>query len=152
MKIITKLIAGSLLILAGYHTKAQILTPVQWSYAAKRTGPTEAVVFLKASIGPGWHIYSQYIKDGGPVQTSFKFKQSTAYQLLGKVLEPKPVTRMEEVFGMKVSFFENEAIFQQKIRLKKGRATTVSGSLEYMTCNDQKCLPPESVDFAITIK
>jgi len=58
---------------------------------------------------------------------------------------------MEKAFGMEVAYFENEVIFQQKIRLKTGQAT-VSGTLEYMTCNDQKCLPPDDLEFSIPVK
>ena len=52
---------------------------------------------------------------------------------------------------MNVSYFENSVVFQQKIKLKKA-ATTVKGKLEYMTCNDQKCLPPEDLDFSVDVK
>jgi thiol:disulfide interchange protein DsbD len=58
---------------------------------------------------------------------------------------------MEKAFGMEVGFFEKSVIFQQKIKLK-ARQVTVSGKLEYMTCNDQKCLPPDDIDFSISVK
>lgn len=143
----------SLLLLLGsiYTTKAQILHPVTWSYAAKKTSVNEAVIFLKATIEDGWHIYSQFVKEGGPVKTSFRFKAAPDYVLVGKTVEPKPIVRMEKVFGMEVGFFEKSVIFQQKITLKKGQAM-VNGSLEYMTCNDKQCLPPTTEDFSIPIK
>jgi hypothetical protein len=50
-----------------------------------------------------------------------------------------------------VSFFEKEVVFQQKIKLKAGQAT-VKGTLEYMTCNDHQCLPPDDIDFSIPVK
>jgi DsbC/DsbD-like thiol-disulfide interchange protein len=134
---------------AGAH--AQILTPVKWSYAAKKTGNTEAVVFIKATIDAGWHIYSQNVKDGGPIKTAFTFPESKQYSLIGKTTEPVPVTKFEKAFGMNVSYFEHSVIFQQKIKLKAAQAT-VKGKLEYMTCNDQKCLPPEDLDFTVEVK
>ncbi|WDF77183.1 protein-disulfide reductase DsbD family protein [Mucilaginibacter sp. KACC 22773] len=147
-----KIILLSLLLLGGiFTTKAQILQPVHWSYAAKKINATEAVLFFKANIDGGWHVYSQYLKEGGPVPTSFSFKPSKDYMLTGKTSEPKPVVRMEKVFDMEVGFFENEVIFQQKIKLKN-KQTTVSGTISYMTCNDQKCLPPSDAEFSIAIK
>ncbi|QJD96231.1 sugar transporter [Mucilaginibacter robiniae] len=131
---------------------AQILTPVHWSYAAKRLSSTEAVVFMRATIDEGWHVYSQNVKNGGPVKTAFTFAPSGAYTLVGKTMEPTPITRMEKAFGMDVSFFEKSVTFQQKIKLKGSGTVTVKGSLEYMTCNDQKCLPPEDLEFSIPIK
>jgi hypothetical protein len=130
---------------------AQIETPVKWAYAAKRISATEAVVFIRATIDPEWHIYSLNQKDGGPVKTSLTFPASKNYVLVGKASEPTPATKFEKAFGIDVSYFEKTVTFQQKIKLKTPGATIVKGSLEYMTCNDHKCLPPDDVDFSILI-
>lgn len=131
--------------------KAQVLQPVHWSYAIKKISSTDAVFFLKATIDDGWHVYSQHVKEGGPIKTTITFKASPDYALTGVTTEPKPITRREETFKMDVSYFENSVIFQQKIKLKKGQ-TTVNGSLEYMTCNDRQCLSPENLDFSVSVK
>jgi DsbC/DsbD-like thiol-disulfide interchange protein len=139
----------ALMISAGVF--AQIESPVKWAYGAKRISPTEAVVFLKATIDDGWHIYSAYQKDGGPVKTSFTFEPSKEYILSGKIAEPTPVTKFEKSFGMNVTYFENTVTFQQKVHLKTAGATVVKGKLEYETCNDHKCLPPDDVEFSIPV-
>ncbi|WP_439698210.1 protein-disulfide reductase DsbD domain-containing protein [Mucilaginibacter sp. AW1-7] len=149
MKKITTMI--TVLILFALQSKSQILQPVKWSYAAKKTSATEAVVFIKATIDAGWHVYSQFVKDGGPVKTTIDFTPSNTFTMVGKTTEPQPIIRMEKAFGMEVGFFEKSVIFQQKIKLK-AREVTVSGKLEYMTCNDQKCLPPDDIDFSIPVK
>ena len=138
-------------LMIGASAFAQIEKPVKWSYAAKRTNKNEAVVFLRATIQTGWHIYSQNVKDGGPIKTAFTFSPSKEYTLVGKTAEPTPVTKYEDVFKMNVSYFENTVTFQQKVKLKSANATSVKGQLEYMTCNDRKCLPPEDVDFDIPL-
>ena len=130
---------------------AQIEAPVRWSYAAKKTSATEAVVFLKATIQPGWHIYSQNVKEGGPVKTSFTFASSKDYAPVGKAIEPKPISKFEKVFGMNVGYFEGSVVFQQKIKLNKA-TTTAKGKVEFMVCNDRQCLPPEEVEFNIPVK
>ena len=136
---------------AGRSAFAQIEGHVSWAYAAKKVSATEAVVYLKATIDDEWHIYSLNVKEGGPIKTSFKFTPSKEYTLVGKPTEPKTaVTKYEKTFGMNVSYFENSVMFQQKVKLK-GKKATVKGTLEYMTCNDQKCLPPETVEFAVNV-
>ncbi len=130
---------------------AQIESPVKWSYAAKKISSTEAVVFLKATIQDGWHIYSLNVKDGGPIKTPFTFSPSKLYSTLGNTLEPTPETKYEKSFSMNVSYFEKSVIFQQKIKLKSPDAKVVTGKLEYETCNDMKCLPPEDIDFSIPL-
>lgn len=146
-----KLILIATVLLASIGANAQIEAPVKWSYAAKKTGATEAVVLLKATIQTGWHIYSLNVKDGGPIKTSFTFKKSADYSLVGKPSQPTPITKYEKAFSMNVSYFEKEVVFQQKIKLKSAKATAVKGKLEYMTCNDMKCLPPEDIDFSIPL-
>ncbi len=145
-----KLVLAAMALVFGLTAYAQIEAPVKWAYAAKKTSPTDAVVLLKASIDKGWHIYSLNLKDGGPVKTSVKFTRSKDFSLLGKTTEPTPVTKFEKSFGMNVTYFENQVVFQQKIKLK-AKQTTVKGTLEYMTCNDQKCLPPETLNFSVAV-
>ncbi len=130
---------------------AQIETPVKWSYASKKLKNNEAVLLIRATIQDGWHIYSQNVKEGGPVKTSFTFAPSKEYTLVGTTTEPTPATRYESTFGMNVSYFEKTVTFQQKIKLKSANVKVVKGKLEFMTCNDKKCLPPEDVDFSIAL-
>lgn len=136
---------------SGIAAKGQILKPVHWSYAAKKVSKTRVIVLFKATLEPGWHIYSQHIQAGGPVKTSFTFARPSGYALIGETREPKSLTRMETVFHMKVRYFEHRVIFQQYIRLKKPEVT-VRGMLEYMTCNDHQCLPPEDLNFSVPVK
>jgi thiol:disulfide interchange protein DsbD len=146
-----KLLAISAALIISLGAYAQVEHPVKWAYAAKKISSTEAILFLKATIQPGWHIYSQTVKEGGPIKTSFTFAPSKEYSLAGKPTEPKPIVKFEKVFSMNVGYFENEVVFQQKIKLKSPAASVVKGQLEYMTCNDKKCLPPEDVDFTIPL-
>lgn len=130
---------------------AQIEAPVKWSYGVKKTGKDQAVIFIKATIEKGWHIYSQTVKDGGPVKTAIKFNPSSDYLVTGQPTAPKPISKFEQAFKMDVEYYENQVIFQQKVSLKNGQAT-VKGTIEYMACNNKECLPPEDVDFSVDVK
>src|ERR1700712_4058859 len=118
-----KLLFVAAAILLSTQLNAQILTPVKWSYGFKKLGKGEAMIFMKATIDEGWHLYSQTVKDGGPIKTTFTFPASTAYTVAGKTVEPTPITRNEKVFNMDVSFFEHSVVFQQKVKLKGATAT-----------------------------
>ncbi|GAA4804261.1 hypothetical protein GCM10023231_36660 [Olivibacter ginsenosidimutans] len=141
----------TILMLNVLAVSAQIKTPVKWSYAAKKINDKEAVVLIKASIEKGWHIYSQNIKPGGPVPTSFTFTKSADYAPVGKTAEPKGINHFEKVFDMNVVYFENEAVFQQKVSLNKA-TTNIKGTIEFMVCNDHECLPPDEISFNVPIK
>lgn len=141
-----------ILLTLGFNAvKAQILHPVEWSYGYKRLRAGAAIVFMKAKIGEGWHVYSQAVPEGGPVKTNFKFTSGPGYTTVGKTFEPKPVSKYEKAFNMTVSYFEHEVIFRQKLKLTGKVPVTVRGTLEYMTCNDKQCLPPEDIDFSVVI-
>ncbi|WP_293946829.1 MULTISPECIES: protein-disulfide reductase DsbD N-terminal domain-containing protein [unclassified Sphingobacterium] len=149
MKKLVLLMTAVILTIAGAF--AQIHKPVKWTVASKKVNDKEAIVFVKATIQDGWHIYSQNVKDGGPIPTSFSFAKATDYVLTGKTAEPKPKVKHEEVFKMDVGYFTNEVIFQQKVALKKG-AATVKGTVEWQACDKSQCLPPDEYAFAVTIK
>ncbi|TDQ11837.1 protein-disulfide reductase DsbD N-terminal domain-containing protein [Pedobacter metabolipauper] len=130
---------------------AQILKPVKWSYAAKRINSKEAVVLIKATIENGWHIYSQNIAANGPTRTVFSFNPSKDFTLVGKTLEPKAVTHFDKMFDMNIGYFEKEVVFQQKINIKSKGKITIKGKLEYGTCDDHQCLPPEEIVFNVSV-
>jgi len=140
--------AATLLSASSY---AQIESHVKWAEGVKKISATEAVILIKATIDEGWHIYSVNQKEGGPVKTTITLSPSKVFSLVGKTTEPTPVTKFEKSFGINVSYFENSVVFQQKVKLK-AKQTIVKGKIEFMTCNDQKCLPPEDIDFSVAIK
>lgn len=126
--------------------------PVKWSYASKIINNKEAILFLKAELPPSWRIYSVNQKDGGPTKTSFQFLVSKDYFLLGKVIEPNPIKHFEKVFDMDVLYFKDTVVFSQKIKLISKSPFVVKGTVEFMACTDEKCLPAEEVVFSIPVK
>lgn len=149
MKKATLVIAMLLFTILG--ASAQIETPVTWSYAQKKTSATEAIIYIKATVQDGWHIYSQHVKPGGPVKTTIKFNPSKEFTKVGTTSEPKPLTKFEKVFDMNVGYFEKSVVFQQKIKLSKATAN-VTGTIEFMVCDESRCLPPEEIKFAVQVK
>lgn len=139
-----------LALLFTIQAEAQIQKPVKWSFSSEKKG-NEAVLLLKATIEKGWHLYAQDIPEGGPIPTSFKFTPSSSYSLIGKPSEPTAEEVFDPNFEMKLRYFGGSVVFKQKISLKTQEAFKVAGSLEFMVCNDQMCLPPDEVEFTIDI-
>ena len=132
-------------------SKAQfkITSPVKWSYKSTRKANNEAVLFLKATIEDGWHIYAQ---DGGvkALQTSFIFTDVKNYVLIGRTISSKALVKYEKVLKTNVNYFEKSVIFQQKIKLKSHQVK-VKGKLEFTVCNAKECRPAEEVEFSIPV-
>ena len=130
---------------------AKIFDPVKWSYSSEKTNDKEYDLVITAKIDKGWHLYSQFIEEGGPIPTSFKFNPSAAYKLVGKVTEsPKPITAFDKNFGMEIAWHKDQVVFKQHIILNKP-VSSVTGVLEFMVCDDQRCLPPAEVEFKIPL-
>ena len=124
--------------------------PVDWSFKAERISQSEAKLVFTATIDEGWHLYSQNIEDGGPIPTSFTFQELGSAKLKGAVTEGEGHTEMDPNFEMVVKYFSDKADFVQLVSVGAS-ATTVKGELEFMVCNDERCLPPDYVPFDFKI-
>ena len=141
-----------LLVSLGITAGAQILNPVHWSYKVENISKDEAVLVFTADIDDKWHLYSQNIPDGGPVPTSFTFKASENYEPEGKVKEvSKGENIFDSSFNMKLTVFSHKAVFKQKIRKKTDMPFSVTGTLEFMCCDDSRCIPPKEMDFSFSL-
>lgn len=140
-----------LLFWGSWSAQAQIYDPVSWKFSVENVKGDEATLVLSATIQSGWYLYSQFIEEGGPIPTSFSFEKSDAYSLIGSVSEsPKAVPAFDAVFSMQIAKHKNKVDFKQKVKLKQAKVT-VKGMLEFMTCDDRNCLPPEEVPFSINV-
>ena len=130
---------------------SQILDPVKWSTSIKKISETEFDLISKATIENKWHLYSQVVPDNGPLPTNLTFEENSAYKLVGKAKESKGHTVHDPVFDMVITFFENTATFTQRVKLTGDKGTTIKGEVEFMVCDDTRCLPPSYVDLVFKI-
>jgi thiol:disulfide interchange protein len=132
-----------LTVLIASSSYAQILHPVKWKYSAERTSKDEALLIMKASIEKGWHMYSQFLPEGGPTATSFNFDKSSNFELDGKVSESKTTEVWDSNFKMTVKYFSENAIFKQKIKINTPGAFKIKGKVEFLACKES-CIPDDS--------
>jgi len=130
----------------------QIITPVKWTFDQKTTGENEIELSFKASIDPGWHLYSIDLPEGGPIKTTFNFEIDSSKVLLSGGIRAKTLSTKEhdKIFNMDLEYFSKEADFVQTIKVKSSQPTIVKGHIEYQSCNDETCIMNES-DFAFNI-
>ncbi|MFC2098716.1 protein-disulfide reductase DsbD family protein [Bacteroidota bacterium] len=146
-----KAVIASALILTSLFTFGQILDPVDWKFAQEKSADNEYTLIFSASIENRWHLYSQHLPEGGPIPTSFYFENSDKYQLIGEVEEiSEAEEKYDASFGMDLKMFSREAIFKQKLKLISSGDITLTGSLEYMCCDDERCLPPTEEEFSFS--
>jgi thiol:disulfide interchange protein DsbD len=140
----------AVLFLGVSNLSAQVFNPVKWEYKSESIGNDEFELQFIGSIEPHWHVYSQSV--GEPVvPTSFMFKPSSDYELIGKTTEPEGITVDDPVFQMELKYFEDEVTFKQKVRLLNSKAK-IQGDFEFMSCDDKTCIPPEIIEFEFNLE
>ena len=137
-----------LVLLPLYFTLQAQPEPVAWKFEVQNEGSATFTLLLKANLQPGWYIYSQQLDpDAGPIPTHVYFQPSDNLIISGHVLKSgNKKTGFDELFGTDITKFSGEVIFALSVQLL-GEKGTLSGYIEYMTCNDEQCLPPRQVPF-----
>ncbi len=131
--------------------QAQVLKPVKWSASVTKISDTEYELIATANIDAHWHLYSQTVPEGGPIATTFTFQGNGKFLKKGNTTEEKGQTVDDPVFGMRIKFFETKASFKQRIRIKTKEAFKINATVEFMVCDDSRCLPPTEVDLVFNI-
>ncbi len=141
-----------LLLLLAVMTQAQIQEPVKFKAELKNVSADEVEVVFSATIDNGWHVYSTDLGDGGPISATFNTEKLSGAAVDGK-LKPvgKEISTYDQMFEMKVRYFEHSVQFVQKLKLTGGEYH-IEGFLEYGACNDENCLPPTQVPFRFSGK
>lgn len=168
-----KIMLLTLLTGLSFVSKAQVLEPVKWSYNSEMTGANTAMLKFTATIDDGWYLYSQNIADGGPIKTSFYFNEIKGFEFVDKDIEiteedsfdgdgskiyrvvfnePVPEEKEDPNFGMVLKLLKKQAEFTREIRILTSEPLTIAGFLEFMCCDNEKCLPPTSIDFTFTLQ
>ncbi len=136
------------LALAG-STGAQIANPVRWSFRSEALGNDEFNLIATARIDAGWAIYSKDTGDG-PVPTTFSFTEGGHYQAVGPGTEGgKRKSGFDKLFDSDVIKFLSGKpyTYTQRVRITD-YSKPITGSLEYMCCDDEQCLPPTDMPFS----
>jgi len=132
---------------------AQKDNPVTWTFTSKKISDNVYEIQMIATIQKGWHLYSQTQPEDAVAQpTSFSFNKNPLVDLDGKVKEVGKLEKYkDETLGVSAHQYSNKVVFVQRVKLKGKAKTNVTGKLEYQTCNNERCLPPKTVDLSIAL-
>lgn len=145
-----KILVLSLFTLLSFAASAQKVT---WSFSAKKLAGNKFELHLTATPPAGWHIYSQNTPDGGPLPTEFTFNANPLVTIAGKPKEiGKAVQYYDKNFKVNVTYLEGKVDFVQQVTLKGRVKTNITGKVESMICNDNRCLPPSTENFSIALQ
>ena len=135
-------------------TAVQAQNPVSWTFFAKKIDDKTYEVHMTANIQSGWHLYSQNQPDDAiAIPTGFTINNNPLIKLDGKIKEMGSLEKFhDKKLDVSANQYSNKVDFVQVVKLKASAKTNISGSVEFQTCNDEKCLPPRTVNFNVAIK
>lgn len=147
-----KLIFTLFVTICAFNLYAQPKNPVSWKYESKLKSAGVYELIITATVEKPWHIYSQNTGKG-PIPTKFTFKPNPLVAVDGTV---KEIGKLEKVndpnFKSEVLYYSGSVQFVQTVKLKAKAKTGISGTVEYMVCNDAECLPPVKKSFEINLQ
>ena len=125
---------------------SQMQDPVKWECQINESGE----LTFHATVDRGWHLYDINLPPGGPNPTVFTFEEVKGAELAGKLSTATPIeTKYDDLFGMDVSWYKSNPTFTQKLKIKDTDNFSISGYIDYMSCNDEYCVPgKEEFSFA----
>jgi len=116
---------------------SQILDPVKWKFKTEKISETEFNLVLEGTIDSGWHVYSQFTPDGGPIPFELKFAESVGnYELVGKTKESKTRKEFNTVFEVDEIFFENKIVLTQKVKIVNSKTRNIKLKIDYQACKE----------------
>ena len=142
-----KTLSVLVLLVASVCAMAQMADPVHFTSKLVMLGGDEAQIEFSAKIDNGWHVYSTGLGNDGPISATFNASKMDGVKTVGGLTHKgKEISQFDNMFGMKLRYFEGSVTFIQKIKFTKPQYS-INCYLEYGACNDETCMPPTSVDF-----
>lgn len=137
-----------LVLLMSFTSLMYAQNHVKWTFNYNAKSST---VIATGEIEPGWHLYSQKTdENAGPIPTKLVIEASKNYKIVGTAVEGTvPHEIFDKNFESTVYLFESHYAAEQQLKVKK--SGTLNGEMQYMICDDTKCLPPISVPFTLEI-
>lgn len=151
MKKFLFLSAALFAVLAG---QAQLLNPVSWSFTSTKIADKTYEVRITATIEPGWHLYSQVQPDDAIAEpTSLTFNKNPLVTLDGKTKEDGKLEKYHDAkLDVSANQYSKKVEFVQVVKVKGNAKTSINGNVRFQTCNEEKCLPPKTVNFSLALK
>lgn len=146
------LLLVGLMLAVGLQLQAQVLIPVKWNITTEELANDEVEIIFDASIDKHWHLYSQFIytEDGvimAPPATTFGFEENEGYKLIGEIEEAEPIEEFDKNFNMTLKYFADHTTFKARVKLLTEDKVVIKGYVNYMVCDDTRCLPPTDEEF-----
>ncbi|MCF8258396.1 MAG: thioredoxin family protein [Flavobacteriales bacterium] len=141
---------GSLAEPTSGEGQTALLDPVKWAFTTVAKGDGKIELRFTATIEKGWHLYGTNLPtDGMLIPTTFTFSEG-GFGKVGDMSAPAPLKQFDPMIGMDVSYYKDVVTFTQLVEVGPD-IMAITGKVDFMVCDDEKCLPPDEVEFSFDI-
>lgn len=128
----------------------QAMDPTNWTSSQKKTGDNEYELVFKATLEPGWKIFSVNTPKGGSNPTVLVIEQAgKGVELIGSPVENEPTKKYSDVFKVEEWYFTDTYTLTQKIKVTDPALANVNATVEFQVC-EESCINLErSFDFKL---
>lgn len=128
--------------------------PVTWSFSHEKLSDTEYELIFKADIEEGWTLPSLFTsEEDGPIPTYYYWEEGTHYELAADMTEEgKKKEGPDPLFdnAIVIKFIKGPVVFKQKVKVNDIN-TPIKGEIEFTSCDDEKCLTPQLVNYTFNL-
>lgn len=136
--------------------KAQLELPedkVKWNFSVEEGKDCEATLIAEVAIAKHWHINAIKMPAGTfGYPTGWKIEKSNQFQLIGGVIEPKPIQKHDDAADEDIAYHEGKVKFKQKIKVLSNKEFIVNGTYTFQCCDESHCLLPYDGKFSVKVK
>jgi len=127
--------------------------PITWTFISKKLTNGNYEIHMTATIEKGWHLYSQDQPDDAiAMPTTFSITSNPLLEVVGKIKEEGNMEKFhDKELDLSAYQYSKTVNFVQTVKIKGKAKTSFTGSVEFQTCNDKKCLPPKTVNFKVAL-
>lgn len=146
------IITSLALIMAFFVSSAQVTDHASWRYAVEKISDKKIQVSFRVNLDPGWHIYSTDMAEGGPQKTVIQLEQNKAYTASSATRDSgRLIEKYDSSFNLALRYYPVAASFIKVIDIADTSGIVLKGSILYMLCTEEVCLPPSETLFSILV-
>ncbi len=129
----------------------EFINPVSWTGQLVTINDDVYTFVFDAVIDEGWSIYSHKMDPDllGPLPTEVVFDDASGFEIFKEISESGSniVSGFDKLFEMETIKLREDGKFEISVKVLD-KSKPISGFLEFMACDDEKCLPPTGLDFS----
>ncbi|MDX1651711.1 MAG: cytochrome c biogenesis protein CcdA [Brumimicrobium sp.] len=145
-------ICFSIFIFFGLFAQEMPEDKVSWDFSVQQNG-CEATLIGKLKIDDHWHINATSLPENNfGIPTTMDFKKSKNYELVGGIIEPKPIKKFDAKSKENLVYHEGQIVLKQKFKVLSEKDFELKFEFGFQPCDSVKCLFPYVEEITVKVK